>query len=204
MIITVSRQFGSGGREIGKRLADALQLEYYDRELVSEIAAKTALDEGYVSKILENGGYKNYAFSFGRSLPVVAGTPSPVAEVLIAQQNVIKAIGNKGNCVIVGRSADAVLKSLKPFRIFVYADNESKLARCRKRAPENEHLTDKQMLKRFKEIDKGRKNLHDLVASKAWGDKDGYDLLINTSNIEIKEIVPALVDYITSYYKIKK
>ena len=136
MIITVSRQFGSGGREVGKRLADELNLLYYDRELVTDIAEHTDLNESYVSSVLENGGFKNYAFTFGRSMPFVSPTPAPVTDVLVAQQRIIKAIGEKGNCVIVGRSADVILKDYKPFRIFVYADDDSKIARCRARAPE--------------------------------------------------------------------
>lgn len=201
MIITVSRQFGSGGREVGKRLADALGLTYYDRELVTEIAAHTDLNEGYVSSVLENGGFNHYAFTFGRSMPFITATPAPVTDVLVAQQKIIKAIGEKGNCVIVGRSADVILKEFKPFRIFVYADVASKIARCRARAPEGEHFTDKQMIKQFKEIDGGRRKLHELLGIHRWGDRAGYDLMVNTTNITIKEVIPALAEYIKNAAK---
>ncbi len=201
MIITVSRQFGSGGREVGKRLADALNLDYYDKELVTQIAEHTDLNEGYVSSVLENGGFRHYAFTFGRSMPFATATPAPVTDVLVAQQKIIKAIGQKGNCVIVGRSADVILKDFKPFRIFVYAENEGKIARCRARAPEGENYTDKQMLRRFKEIDGGRKKLHDLLGTHPWGDKAGYDLMLNTTNINIKAIIPALAEYIKASVK---
>jgi cytidylate kinase len=196
MIITVSRQFGSGGREVGKRLADALGYDYYDKEIVSKIAENTQLDEGYVDKVIESGGFKNYAFNFGRSMPLIVTTPTTVTDVLVEQQNVLKKIAESGNCVIVGRSADAILKSFNPFKIFVYADEKSKLERCRQRAPEDEHMTDKQMLKRFKEIDKGRKTLHDLFSSNVWGEKESYDLMINTTNIDIKKIIPAIKEFI--------
>ncbi len=198
MIITVSRQFGSGGREVGKRLADELGLQYYDKELVTEIAEHTDLNEGYVSSVLESGGFRNYAFTFGRSMPLVSATPAPVTDVLVAQQKIIKAVGAKGNCVIVGRSADVILKEMKPFRIFVYADNASKIARCRAREHDGEHYTDKQMLRRFKEIDGGRKKLHDLLGTLPWGDKNGYELMLNTTNVNIKSIIPALAQYIKS------
>lgn len=201
MIITVSRQFGSGGREVGKRLADALGLQYYDKELVTEIAEHTDLNEGYVSSVLENGGFRNYAFTFGRSMPFVAATPAPVTDVLVAQQKIIKAIGEKGNCLIVGRSSDVILRDMKPFRIFVYAENAAKISRCRARAPEGEHYTDRQMLKMFKEIDGGRKKLHDLLGTHPWGDKAGYDLMLNTTNVSIKEIIPALAEYIRAAAK---
>ncbi|HIR66574.1 MAG TPA: cytidylate kinase-like family protein [Candidatus Coproplasma avicola] len=201
MIITVSRQFGSGGREVGKRLADALGLTYYDKELVTEISNHTDLNESYVSSVLESGGFRNYAFTFGRTMPFVSTTPAPVTDVLVAQQKIIKAIGEKGNCVIVGRSADVILKDFKPFRLFIYADNDSKIARCRARAPEGEHYTDKQMIRRFKEIDSGRRKLHDLLGVHPWGDKAGYDLMINTTNVNIKAIIPALAEYIKNSTK---
>ncbi len=201
MIVTVSRQFGSGGREVGKRLADELGLEYYDKELVQEIAEHTDLNEHYVSSVLENGGFRSYAFTFGRSMPYVMPTTQPVSDVLAAQQKIIKAIGEKGNCLIVGRSCDVILKDYKPFRIFVYADNASKIARCRARAPEGEHYTDKQLIKQFKEIDGGRKKLHELLGTYPWGDKAGYELMLNTSNIDIKKIIPALALYIKNSVK---
>ncbi len=201
MIVTVSRQFGSGGREVGKRLADELGLQYYDKELVEEIANHTDLNEGYVASVLENGGFKHYAFTFGRSMPFVSPTPAPVTDVLVAQQKIIKAIAKRGNCLIVGRSADVILKDFRPFRIFVYADNAEKIERCRARAAEGENYTDKQLIKQFKEIDGGRKKLHDLLGTYPWGDKAGYDLMLNTTNIDIKKIIPALAEYIKNSTK---
>ncbi len=197
MIITVSRQFGSGGRELGKRLADALGLQYFDKELVTEIANKTALNENYVSTVLENGGFSNFAFSFARTMPLVSATPDCVTDVLVAQQKVLKAIAEKGDCVIVGRCADVILCSYNPVKIFVYADAQSKMARCRERATEGEDLSDKQLLKNFKRIDKGRAKLHDLFASSDWGDKECYDLMINTSGKCIKDIMTPLAALVT-------
>lgn len=199
MIITVSREFGSGGREIGKRLADSLKLEYYDKEIVTRIAASTELNEGYVSSVLESGGYKNYAFTFARTMPLASPVPNAVTDILVAQQTVIKTIGAERDCVIVGRCADAILSEKNPFKIFVYADEQSKLRRCRERAPEDEKLTDRQMLRKFRQIDNGRKKLHDLFSAKRWGDKSGYDLMINTSNADVKSLVPALAELIRSF-----
>lgn len=197
MIVTISRQFASGGREIGKRLADELGLKYYDKELISQIASTTNLNEEYVAKVLENGGFSNFAFSFAHSIPLVSPTPNTVTEVLIAQQKVIKAIAKQGNCVIVGRCADVITSEFNPVRIFVYADEQSKLERCRARAKEDEALTDKQLLRSFKEIDRGRAKLHDLLGSTAWGVHEGYDLMVNTSRTEITKIIKPLSDLIT-------
>lgn len=192
MIITISRQFGSGGREVGKRLADELGYAYYDKELVTEIAKKTELNEHYVESVLESGGYRNYAFSFAHTMPVISPVPDTVTDVLVQQQNVIKAIGEKGDCVIVGRCADVILAKYNTVKIFVYADDASKIARCRERAAEGEDVSDKRILKNAKAIDKGRAKLCDLLSSHPWGDKNSYDLLINTSGKDIKALVPGL------------
>lgn len=197
MLVTISRQFGSGGREIGKRLSDELGLTYYDKELISAIADSTKLNEDYINRVLENGGFKNFAFSFAHSMPLAASTPNTVTDVLVAQQKIICELAKKGNCVIVGRCADAIAYEYHPVRIFVYADEESKLARCRARATENENLTDKQMLKTFKEIDKGRAKLYDLLSPTPWGAREGYDLMINTSRMEITKIIKPLAELIT-------
>ncbi|MGN0805402.1 MAG: AAA family ATPase [Candidatus Coproplasma sp.] len=196
MIITISRQFGSGGREVGKRLADHLGYTYYDKELVTEIAKQTALNEDYVNSVLEKGGFSNYAFSFAHTMPLLSPVPDCATEVLIGQQKVIKAVGEKGNCVIVGRCADAILSDLKPVKIFVYADDASKIRRCRERAQEGEDVSDKRILKNARAIDKGRAKICDLLSSHPWGEKEGYDLLLNTSGIEIKDIIPSLAEMV--------
>lgn len=201
MIITISRQFGSGGREVGKRLADELGYAYFDRELVCEIAKNTALNEDYVNSVLEKGGFTNYAFSFAHSMPILSPVPDCATDVLVEQQKVIKAIGEKGNCVIVGRCADVILADLKPIKIFVYADDASKIKRCRERAQEGEDVSDKRILKNAKAIDKARGKLCDLISSHPWGCKECYDLMLNTSGIEIKDIIPSLAGLVRAIGK---
>ncbi|MDE6690447.1 MAG: cytidylate kinase-like family protein, partial [Clostridia bacterium] len=161
------------------------------------IANTTNLNEEYVSRVLENGGFSNFAFSFAHSIPLVTPTPNTVTEVLVAQQKVIKAIAKKGDCVIVGRCADVIAHDLHPVRIFVYADEKTKLERCRARAQDGETLSDKQLLKSFKEIDKGRAKLYDLLSCYPWGAREGYDLMVNTSRTEITKIIKPLSELIT-------
>ncbi|MGN1060091.1 MAG: AAA family ATPase [Candidatus Coproplasma sp.] len=196
MIITISRQFGSGGREVGKRLADELGYAYYDKELVTKISKHTALNEDYVNSVLEKGGFSNFAFSFAHTMPLVSPVPDCATEVLVGQQKVIKAIGEKGNCVIVGRCADVILANLKPVKIFVYASDASKIKRCRERAAEGEDVSDKRILKNARAIDKGRARLCDLLSSHPWGDKESYDLMLNTSDVDVKSIIPALAEMV--------
>ena len=111
------------------------------------------------------------------------------------QTTLIKEIAAKGDCVIVGRAADSILEEYDPFRIFVYADEVSKLARCRERAEEGENLTDREIVRAMKRIDKARAEFHNIISEYRWGEKEGYDLCVNTTGLVIKQIIPALADY---------
>ena len=200
-VITIGREFGSGGREIGKHLAEALNLPYYDREIITEIAKNSKLDEKYVETVLESGFSSSYYFTFAQTLANSAVFTNSVAvNVLAEQRKVILKLAEK-DCIIVGRSAEVILKDKKPFRIFVYADEKSKLERVKARAKEGEHFTDKQYCKKMRKIDKGRKKLHAIMAHLPWGDKRGYDLAINTTDIEIEHIIPSLTEYIKKFYE---
>ena len=203
MIITIGREFGSGGREIGKRLADALNLKYFDKEIITEIAKGSALNEQYVENVIEKGFPGSFYYTFGQTFAhVPVFTENTMMSVLAEQRKVIMRLAET-DCVIVGRSADAILTELKPFRLFVYADEEYKVKRCRDRAPEGEKYTDKQLIKKMKSIDKGRKKLHSVLSPIPWGDKRGYDLMINTGSADIKKLVPLVAEYIKRYYESK-
>lgn len=199
-IIAISREFGSGGREVGKRLADKLGFTYYDREIVTEIAKQTGMTEEYISNISEKGIYP-YAFQFAKSFAMYSSLQSNQTEILVKQQEVLKQIAQKGNCIIVGRGANIILKDYNPINIFVYADMESKISRCRKKAKEDENLTDKEIENKIIQIDKNRKNYHKIISNLEWGDKKNYHLCINTSEIEIKTIISPLADYIENWFR---
>lgn len=203
-IITIGREFGSGGREVGKRLADALGIAYYDREIITEIAKQSELDEKYVEHVLETGMPHGMFLTFGHTLSAasVVGV-HPATSVLAAQRKVIQKLAQQ-DCVIVGRCADVILKDKEPFKIFVYADEKSKLVRCRERTPEHERLTDKQLLKKIRKIDKGRKKLHSLFLGGEWGDREEYNLCVNTSGTVIKEVVPCIADYVNHWFENRK
>lgn len=137
-IITISREFGSGGRELGKRLADMLNVAYYDTEVITEIAKQTNLDENYVSTISEKG-VPSFNFHFGHTFGATINQTA--MDVVVAQHKVVKELAKKGDCIIVGRCADKILQDLKPLRIFVYADMQSKIKRCREKIPTIAGLT---------------------------------------------------------------
>lgn len=198
-IVTISREFGSGGREIGKRLADELGFRYYDREIITEIAKETGMSEEYIQNISEKGVYP-YPFQFAKSFAIYSGVQSNQTEILVVQTKILKEIAEKGNCIIVGRGANAILKDYNTMNIFVYADMESKINRCHKKAKEDEKITDREIEKKITEIDNTRKNFHKIISNLEWGDKSNYHLCINTTNVEIKAIIPSLAKYIEDWY----
>lgn len=199
-IVTVSREFGSGGREVGKRLADELGFTYYDREIITAIAEEAEMDAGYVEHVLENSLHYSYPLTFSHTLSMNYFINNSAPQLLGIQHKIIRSLAEKGDCVIVGRAADAILEAYSPFRIFVYADMEAKLARCRARASSDEQLSDRELERKIRQIDKNRADNHDLISSAHWGDREGYDLCINTTNIEIKNVVPMVARYANSFF----
>ncbi len=200
-IITVSREFGSGGRELGKRLADELGFEYYDREIIDKVAEESQMDASYVESVLNGSFSLSFPVTFGRTFFYSDSLQQNITELLVAEQKIIKALAKKKtDMVIVGRSADALLKDYKPFNIFVYADMESKMKRCRWRAPVNEQLSDKELARKIKQVDTGRSRQRKLITDIPWGKKESYHLCINTTGVNIKSLVPPLAEFIKSYF----
>lgn len=184
-IITVNREFGSGGRELGKRLADYLGIAYYDKEIISAIAEKSTMDAGYIDRVLEQGIARQYPIRFSRtfSLMQALGTTTQVSALLVEQHRIMKELAEQGDCVMIGRGADIALQQYHPFKLFVYAGMEAKIRRCQERASPSAHFTTKEMEKKIQQIDKARKATHDIYAPLDWDDKKGYHLCINTTDV---------------------
>lgn len=194
-IITVGREFGSGGRELGKRLADHLGIAYYDKEIVEEIAKRTKLDEGYLQQIIEQKASVVHPITVARTLHHTVGSDYLIrqyAAVYAEQANVLYEMAEKSSCVIVGRCADYILKELSPMRLFVYADMASKMARCREKAEEHEHLSDRELKKLIHRVDKNRAGYYRYYTGQIWGDRTNYDMCINTTGLSVKELSEAL------------
>lgn len=192
-IITIGREFGSGGRELGRRLAEELHIEYYDRELLAEIAKHTSLAEEYIQNVVERQPHSLMPITIGRSFAYVEDYAFKQAQAVYqAQSKIIRELAEKSDCVIIGRCADYILREQNPFRIFVYADMESRVRRCMERRIEGEALTEKEMKKQIQAMDKNRARYYEFYTGLKWGDKLNYDLCINTSGTVIKEIVPAV------------
>ncbi len=192
-IITIGREFGSGGRELGRRLSEKLGYAYYDQEIISEIARRTELSEQYVQLIVEHQPMFSFPIHIGKSF---YQPPTPVFDQNMAvyqeQSRIIEEMAQQSDCVIVGRCGDYILKEYHPFRIFVYADMESKMKRCREKAAEEEKMTDKELKQHILGIDKKRSKYYEFYTGHKWGDKLNFDICINTSRTVIREVVPAL------------
>ena len=198
-VITISREFGSGGRELGRRLADLLHIEYYDNEIISEIAKHTSLSESYVKQVLDNSPHQLFPITIGRSFMYTGAHSMELAQSIYrAQHDIISDLADKSDCVIVGRCADYILREKNPFRIFVCADINSRVARCMAHKREEEKdFTEKDMKQRILSMDKNRARYYQFYTASDWGNMLNYDLCVNTSGKVIKEIVPAIAKFFT-------
>ena len=192
-IITISREFGSGGREPGKRLADITGYDYYDSEIIAAVAKKSGMDEAYIENTLSNHGWRNQAITFRGTLASSAYVESSKVQLLLEQKEVITGIAQMGkDCVIVGRNADVILREYEPLNIFVCASAEAKLKRCTERASAGENLSEKELLRRMKRIDGVRRQTRELMTGSQWGQRDAYQLIVNTTQWEIKQLAQAV------------
>ena len=190
-IITIGREYGAGGRTVAKLLSDRLGIPHYDKEIITEISKHTSLSEEYVKQVIEHRPHYLYPITTGQSISYVGEYAfQQVQTIYGAQSEIIKSMAEKSDCVIVGRCADYILRDYNPFRIFVYADIESRVKRCMERSGDDEKLTEKEMKRHILALDKERSKYYEFYTDRRWGDKLNYDICINTSFIEIKKLVP--------------
>lgn len=198
-IITVSRQFGSGGRELGKRLSDLLGWDYYDREIIQMLSEQQGMDPEYVHRALSGHGWHQYQLTYRNSFRQQVGVSWRHTEVLVKQREIIEEIAAEGNdCVIVGRDADVILHDRNPFRIYVCADMQSRLARCirfeEKKEPA-ERLTEKEILRNIRRIDRNRRQTREILTGKSAADGSAFDLTVNATNWDIKKLAEAVAEF---------
>lgn len=198
-IITISREFGSGGREAGKRLADALHCAYYDSEIEASIAQNMDLDEGFIARSIGNGALTNIPLHFGRTIASSYLYKQQV-DILVEKRRVLRQIAAASDCVIVGRAADVILEDLAPFKLFVYASMDHKLARCRRYEETSRLDSPKALEKEIRQVDARRAKYHGMFSPVKWGDQANYHLCINTTGLEIKQLIPHLAGYAQAWF----
>lgn len=175
-IITISREFGSGGRFIGEALAKELGFAFYDKDIIGQVAKETGLSEKYIEKRGEYAPTKNIlSYSFiGRD-----AQGSSVDDIIYrAQRNIIRDIAEKGNCVIVGRCADYILRNREDvLNVFIHGNEPEK---C-KRIMELYEKTEKEALTLMKDTDKKRSINYAYHTEQKWGASRNYALCLNSS-----------------------
>ncbi len=189
IIITVARQYGSGGREIGERVAELLGIPLYDKQLITDAAAKGSLNEEVIRSADESAansllytlamGSNHYgaAMHFGYKMPLND-------KLFILQSEVIKEYAEAGSCVIIGRCADYVLRDDHDvFRLFIYGDLEHRTARVKERHPE---IKPAQVIDVINKTDKRRASYYNFYTGGKWGRYDNYDMAVNSSTLGIE------------------
>lgn len=185
-IITISREFGAGGGEIGRQLAERLNLEYYDKELILKAARSHNVDVGSMVKWDEK-----VPMDFGFAQSLFDFYNRPLNEKLFeAQKNVIREIGEKGNCVIVGRNANVILKEFDhAMHVFIHADSSWRMRRMKEKMPES---SEAKIIERIKEVDKARKKYCTYYTDTVFGASECYDVSLNTASFGIESCVDIL------------
>lgn len=195
IIVTIGREFGSGGHEVGKRLANLLNINFYDKEFIKMTMEKTGFAEEYIKNNEEKApGFASNALFSGMDLY----TLSPSDRIHEAEIKIIKKITAKESCVIVGRTADFLLKDQSHVSIFIFAPIEDRIKRKMALLDSSDarNITPAMMEKMIKQIDKQRKRHYEYYTDNKWGSRDTYDLLINTQKTGIDGAVKIIKTYI--------
>lgn len=193
-IISISREFGSGGRQIGKKLAEKLSVSYLDKEIIHEISKETDLSPDYLEHYSESNLTRNFPITIGRSFGLVYNMLTPSDAVYKQQREVMKRLVSKNDCVIIGRCSDYILRDFDIIRVFIYADMKDKIARCREYGRLDENLNDNEMERKIHKVDKERKEYYEYYTSQDWGDVRHFDLCINTSRFSLDEAVNIIAE----------
>ena len=194
-IITISREFGSGGRTIGRMVADALNIPFYDKELVDQIA----LESGFAPKFVEEHGEHSpgksalsYAFA-AQGVPGVMNGMSTADFLWNIQCSVILQLADKGPCVIVGRNADYILKDRPDaLHVYIHADMAYRADRIVRLYGESE----KSPAARLQEKDKRRRVNYQHYTGRDWGQAQNYDVCLNSSTLGIEQCANIIVDMV--------
>ncbi len=206
-IITISRQFGSGGRELGERLARKLGWDYYDKEIIETLAERHDMDEAFVREVLSRHGWHHVQLTYRHSFSQLMVDSSMRTQVLLKESEIIREIAEAGHdCVIVGRDADVILQDYDPFRMLVCSDEEARLARCMKhedkKAPD-ERLSQKEVLRNIRRIDKNRRRTREILTGKSSDDHSAFDLIVNASGRDLKKLSAALAEFSLHWFEDK-
>ncbi len=202
-VITIGRQFGSAGREIGEKVAEHFGIKCYDKELLTRAAKESGFceemiqnhDEKPTNSFLYNLVMDTYSFGYNTSSFV----DMPIShKVFLAQFDTIKKIAQEESCVIVGRCADYALADRdNVVNLFIYGREEAKTQRIMERDNLSESKARDMIIKK----DKQRQSYYNYYSSKKWGRADSYDLCINSSVLGVDGTVKLVIQYVEDFEK---
>ena len=202
-IITIGRQFGSGGREIGEKVAKHFDIPYYDKELLTRVAKESGFceemiknhDERPTNSFLYNLVMDTYSFGYNAS----SFMDMPIShKVFLAQFDTIKKIASEGPCVIVGRCADYALHDFKNcIHLFIYGEEDAKVRRIMQRYDLSEDKARDMCVKK----DKQRQSYYNYYSSKKWGRADSYDFCLSSSVLGEDGTVKLIVQIVEDFEK---
>lgn len=176
IVITISREYASGGRYVGEIIAEKLGINFYDKKIISLSAKESGLSQEYINEIDQR---KRQTENDDR--------------LFIAESNVIKKIAKKESCVIVGRCADYILKDNKDtIKIFLYSDDTSKV----KRATKYYNLSKENALKEINKINKSRAKHYKFYTNRDWYNINNYDLMLNVDKLGVEKTADYIINYI--------
>ena len=205
-VITIGRQLGSGGREIGQVIAKKLGISFYDKELLAEAAKKS----GLAKELFENHDEKPTnsflyslvmdTYSLGYSSSTFSDMPLN-HKIFLAQFEAIKKLAGEGPCVMVGRCADYALADWKDcFSIFIHADLDARIRRIATKYK----LSDKKAKDTIIKTDKSRSSYYNYYTNKKWGDAQSYNLCIDSSKLGIESTAQVIIQAVQIFDASKK
>ena len=208
VVITIGREFGSGGRELGKKIADRIGAKYYDKELLIEAAKRAGMCEEFFERRDERfpafiNGIFSFAFGYN-SINCYSGSTSISDDSIYrAQSDFIHSLAEEESCVIVGRTADYVLRDHpRVVNVFVHAPEDECVARIMRRN-EPDVATEEKAKAKARRMNKLRANYYNFYSDKTWGKASSYDLTFDTSKLPIDGIVEVIVQYIRQRFGIE-
>lgn len=197
-VITVGRQFGSGGRDLGKRLAELFGIAYYDKQLIAEVAKESGLAIEYIEKADEkvpNTMMRAVAANLAMGGVFNTGSTLSNENIFKFQSDVIQELVKNQSCVIVGRTADYILRDHPlVISVFVCASDEDRIQRILDKEPDIK--TPKEALEMMRKIDKRRAEYYNFYTDRAWGEAGSYDLCIDSSKLGMDRTAEVVRDYV--------
>ncbi len=197
-IITIGRQYGSGGREVGAKLAEKLGVHFYDKNILRMNSDESGIKESYFHLADERAGNR-LLYKIMKGVRPEISQPSYGSDVVSAdnlfrfQSEVIKKLAAAESCVIIGRCAGYVLRGTQGLlRVYIYADMEHRIDRITKLG----YFAPEDVLKNIKRIDKERREYYRYYTGKDWDDSSNYDLMINTGTVSVEGAVRLLASQI--------